>query len=358
MNVALVYDRVNKWGGAERVLLALHRMFPDAPIFTSVYNSQNASWAKRFKVRPSFIQKLPFADRHHELYPCLMPIAFESFNFDEYDLVISVTSEAAKGILTKPQTKHLCYLLTPTRYLWSGYSEYFQNPAFRFLTRPLVRYLRMWDQVAAERPDMMVAISREVQARIQKYYKRETEVLYPPVTLMDKGTRQENPAYFLVVSRLSKQTPYKRVDLAIDVVTQMNLPLHVVGDGNLLNALRARAGNTVTFLGNLSDKELIKEYQGARGLIFPGREDFGLVMVEAQQFGVPVIAYDKGGAAEIVTHGKTGVLFSSQSKKGLREALALFETMRFDRATLNKNAKQFSFEEFQKQLQRLIEQLF
>ena len=158
MKIALVYDRVNKWGGAERVLLALHELFPDAPIYTSVYNPITASWAKTFDVRSSFLQKFPLASIAHELYAVLMPIAFESFSFDQYDLVISVTSEAAKGIITKPKTKHICYCLTPTRYLWSAYDDYFRNPLLRFLSKPVVSYLRTWDKIASQRPDVNVAI--------------------------------------------------------------------------------------------------------------------------------------------------------------------------------------------------------
>ncbi len=160
MKVALVYDRVNKWGGAERVLLVLHELFPEAPLFTSLYQPENASWAKVFpKVIPSFLNKNPFWRDKHEYIAALMPIAFETFNFDEYDLVISVSSEAAKGIITKPSTLHICYCLTPTRYLWSMYDFYFRNPVFKVISKPFVSYLRHWDKIAAQRPDIMVSIS-------------------------------------------------------------------------------------------------------------------------------------------------------------------------------------------------------
>src|ERR1035437_3756793 len=179
MKVALVYDRVNKWGGAERVLLALHKIFPEAPLFTSVYNAESAAWAKVFDVRTSFLQNFPKAKTAHELYAVLMPLAFESFNFDNFDLVISVTSEAAKGIITKPSTLHICYCLTPTRYLWSGYNDYFKSSIFKLISKPLVSYLRFWDKIAAKRPDEYIAISIEVKNRIKKYYKRDSEVVYP-----------------------------------------------------------------------------------------------------------------------------------------------------------------------------------
>src|ERR1700689_2440230 len=169
MRVALVYDRINKWGGAERVLLALHKLFPKAPIFTSVYSPKKAPWADDMDIHPSFLQKYPHAISHHELYPFLMPIAFERFSFTEYDLVISLTSEAAKGIITKPGTRHICYCLTPTRYLWSGYKEYFKDPTLNILAAPVVSYLKKWDKVAAKRPDKFIAVSKEVQGRIKEY---------------------------------------------------------------------------------------------------------------------------------------------------------------------------------------------
>src|SRR5579872_110897 len=181
MKVALVYDRVNKWGGAERILLALNKLFPDAPLYTSVYNPKTAIWANTFVVKPSFLQRFPFALSAHERYPLFMPLAFESFDFRGYDLVISVTSEAAKGIITGTKTKHICYCLTPTRYLWSGYNDYFKNRLFKFLTRPLVSYLRIWDVIAAKRPDGFFAISEEVRARVKKYYGQDATVIHPPV---------------------------------------------------------------------------------------------------------------------------------------------------------------------------------
>ena len=189
MKVALVYDRVNKWGGAERVLLALHKMFPKAPLYTSVYHQKKAEWASDFAVKTSFLQNMPFAKSAHEFFPVFMPIAFEQFNFDQYDLVISVTSEAAKGIITKPRTKHLCYLLTPTRYLWSGYHDYFQNPIVKTVSKPAVTYLRTWDKIASSRPDRIIAISHEVQQRVRTYYKKEATIIYPPVMIQHSSER-------------------------------------------------------------------------------------------------------------------------------------------------------------------------
>lgn len=194
MKVALVYDRVNKWGGAERVLLALHELFPNAPLYTSVYHAQKAEWADVFDIRTSFLQKFPKASSRHEVYALFMPFAFKNFSFDEYDLVISVTSDAAKGIVTKPKTKHICYCLTPTRYLWSGYDDYFSNPFFKLLSLPAVHYLRQWDKGASKKPDYFIAISKEVQKRIKKYYGRDSKVIYPPVTINVRGPAKSFPS--------------------------------------------------------------------------------------------------------------------------------------------------------------------
>src|SRR3990167_6737087 len=225
MKVAIVYDRVNKWGGAERVLLVLHELFPSAPLYTSVYDPVKAPWAKVFpKIVTSFLQKVPGAKASHEYFALLMPLAFEQFDFSPFDLAISVTSEAAKGIITKPGTIHICYCLTPTRYLWSGYELYFENRLFRSLTAQMVKYLRAWDKVAAQRPDRIVAISKEVQKRIKKYYNLESKIIYPPVSVKYNSLANPNlpKRFYLLVSRL---VPYKRVDFAIKAFNKLGYPL-------------------------------------------------------------------------------------------------------------------------------------
>ncbi len=362
--VALVYDRVNKWGGAERVLLALHQIFPDAPLYTSVYHPKKAEWAKVFDVRTSFLQKFPLAKSHHELYAALMPLAFESFDFDEFDLVISVTSEAAKGIITKPETLHIYYCLTPTRYLWSGYEDYFKNPILKFLSYPIVAYLRTWDKISAQRPDKIIAISKEVKTRIKKYYNRDSEIIYPPIEIATsdwqlatgKNVKKNKElianqlaasGYFLVVSRL---VPYKKIDLAVKVFNKLNLPLKIVGKGSEENKLRDMANENIEFLGHLTDKELVKYYKGCQALIFPGKEDFGLTILEAQSFGKPVIAFAGGGALETITEGKTGIFFDSQSQKSLEEAIRKFMKKKFNPSDSIENARKFGFEEFKNKL--------
>ncbi len=388
--MALVYDRVNKWGGAERVLLALHKIFPDAPLYTSVYHPQKAAWAKVFDVRPSFLQNFPFAKDHHEIYATFMPLAFESFSFDNYDLVVSVTSEAAKGILTKPGTKHICYCLTPTRYLWSGYDEYFKNPILRFISKPVVWYLRIWDKIAAQRPDKIIAISKEVRMRIKKYYGLDSEIIYPPLMVgaevasenfrahragkfglinkKSKGARprsenfessprltdkwkMENGQYFLVVSRL---VPYKKIDLAVKVFNKLNLPLKIIGKGSEEDRLKAIAKSNIEFLGYLTDEELVKYYKGCRALIFPGKEDFGLSLIEAQSFGKPVIAYKEGGVLESVVEGKTGIFFAPQTSRALEEAVKRFMRKKFNPDYCKANAQRFSFDQFERRFEEEI----
>ncbi len=358
MKVAIVYDRVNKWGGAERVLLTLHEIFPKAPLYTSVYNPRKALWAKAFpSVETSFLQKLPFIRNHHEIFPFLMPIAFEYFNFEGYDLVISVTSEAAKGILTKPSTLHICYCLTPTRYLWSHYHFYFKSKLFSFFSKPIVGYLRYWDKIAAQRPDVMVGISKAVQERIRKFYGRTSQLIYPPVDvrkivrISKKSVSRKK--YYLVVSRL---VPYKRVDLVIEAFNDLALPLVIVGVGSEEKKLRSLARKNITFKSFVREDELIKLYIDAKALIQPQEEDFGMVAVEAQAAGTPVIAYRKGGAKETVIEGKTGIFFDEQSKESIIEAVGLMESHGpWDKNVLFKNAEKFSKEKFKEKIKVIVD---
>lgn len=352
MKVALVYDRVNKWGGAERVLLALHKIFPDAPLYTSVYNSKTAPWANAFDVRTSFLQNFPNAKSSHELYAPLMPLAFESFDFSEYDLVISVTSEAAKGIITKPKTLHICYLLTPTRYLWSGYEEYFQNLLLKIISYPLVLYLRSWDKIAAKRPDKIIAISGDVRKRIKKYYDLDSKIIFPPLSkIPNKNIDPKKGEYFLVVSRL---VYYKRIDIAIKAFNKIKYPLKIIGVGGELERLKSMANSNIEFLGNLTDEKLSFYYKNSRALVFPGVEDFGLVMAEAQSYGKPVVAFRKGGALDIVKEGITGEFFEKQSSESLIKVLEKFDDTRYNTNLCREKSLRFSFENFKKEFLELI----
>lgn len=356
MKIAFVYDWVNKFGGAERILLALREIWPDAPLFTSVYNPKTAPWAEIFAVRPSFLQNFPRAKTHHEFYPWLQPLAFESFQFDDFEVVISITSSFAKGIITKPKTAHICYCLTPTRFLWSGYGEYFSSPLLRSLTIPVVAYLRLWDQVAGVRPDEYLAISQTVRRRIKKYYGRESFVIYPPVDIekfqLPNFSSSVSNNYFLLVSRLER---YKRVDLAIEAFNYLGLPLKIIGRGREERHLKRMARENIEFLGNLTDEELVGYYQGCQALIFPQEEDLGLVAIEAQACGKPVIAYRGGGALETVQEGITGEFFSPQTSMALAEKILSFQKEKFNPKRCRENAERFGKEIFKKKFKSFIE---
>jgi len=360
MKIAFVYDRVNKWGGAERVLLALHEIWPEAPLFTSVYDEKRAPWAKIFpKIIPSFLQNFPLAKSNHEIYPLLMPIVFESLDFGGYDVVISVTSEAAKGIVTKPKTLHLCYCLTPTRYLWSGYGQYFDTKWRRFLGRFPVVYLRKWDKIAAARPDEYIAISRTVQDRIKNYYHRESKVIYPPVDLDEFKVQSskfkvtvQSSKFFLVVSRLVK---YKKVDLAVEAFNKLGWNLKIMGTGREMGDLRKRAKSNIEFLGQLTDEELIGYYQNCQAVIYPQEEDFGIVPLEAQACGKPVVAYKSGGARETIIEGKTGEFFSPQTAEALMRVLLGLDVEKYGPADCRSQAEKFGKEIFKKEFKGFTE---
>lgn len=352
MKVALVYDRVNKWGGAERVILALHKIFPKADLFTSVYNPQKASWAKGFKIKTSFLQKFPYAMSHHELYATLMPLAFSSLDFKNYDLVISVTSEFAKSIKTNSEVLHVSYILTPTRYLWSGYNLYFKNPLFKIISLPAVIYLRWWDKITAKNPDKIIAISTEVENRIKKYYKRSSSIIYPPLLISTKKIiKPKEKDYFLIVSRF---VYYKRIDIAVKAFNDLGLPLIIIGSGGEEKNLKKMAGRNIKFLKNIEDSRLYGYYQNAKALVFPGLEDFGLTMVEAQYFGKPVIAYKGGGALDIIKPGKTGEFFTSLTPKSLKKVLINFNPRLYNYKLCRENANRFSFINFKKQFLKTV----
>lgn len=362
VKIALVYDRVNKWGGAERVLRALHELWPRAPLYTAVYDSHGASWAADMAVQPSFLQKIPGASTRHELLPLLTPLAFQSFSFAAYDVVISVTSADAKGIITTPSTYHICYCLTPTRYLWSGYETYVSQPGMGFLDgvsrnvlQRMKHPLRRWDLIDAHRPDAYVAISTAVASRIKSHYRRPVDtIIHPPVDTdtFTPGANARDGDYYLVVSRL---VPYKRVDLIIDAFNETGLPLVVIGRGSQLRTLRSRANGHISFVSDhLTDEELVGYYQGCRAFVYGAEEDFGIVAAEAQAAGKPVIAYGRGGIADIVDHGKTGVIFDSQTSASLVAALKQFETMSFDPKAIRRRALMFSKATFQRHMTRFV----
>ena len=356
MKVALVYDRVNKMGGAERVLLALHELFPDAPLYTAVYDPKGASWASVFHVIPSFINHIPWARNHHEYFPWLTPFAFQTFDFSGFDVVISVTSAEAKNIRTKPEAVHICYCLTPTRYLWSGFSLYAnQHSLMAFFFRLWAPILKRWDRQAATRPDRYIAISKRVALRIKRYYGRDANVvIYPPVetTRFFAPKNKKQGEYYLFVSRL---VGYKRPDIVVKACEKLHAPLIVIGTGSEYKRLKKMASSMTTFITkNLTDKELARYYQNCRAFLFAGDEDFGIVAAEAQSAGKAVIAYKESGMAEIVAPGKTGILYDEQSARGLARAIQKFETMHITPAACRRQAEKFSKGRFKEEMTAYI----
>lgn len=355
--IAIVYDWIDKWGGVERVLLNLHEIFPNAVFYTSYFDREKAEWAKDLNIKTSFLQSFPSMIKKNRILSLpFFPFVFESFNFAGYDLVISITSSFAKSAVTQPGTKHICYLLTPTRYLWSHKKDYLKNKFISYLIGGYLDYFKNWDKITAQRPDKIISISETVRTRCQKYYGRDSEVVYPgfdigywrnikdqislpcrqagKIKTTDKKLKI-NSKYYLVVSRLE---PYKKIDLAINVFNKLNKKLIIVGKGSRSDELKQLAGDNITFLSGLSDVELGDLYSNAQALIMPQEEDFGYIALEAQFFGCPVIAYKKGGAKETIIDGKTGIFFTDQTGQSLKRAVERFDKIKYN---LRKNTAKF-----------------
>jgi len=335
------------------VLLTMHEMWPDAPLFTAVYDKKSAKWADVFSVKPSFLQKIPLANKHHQWLSLFTPTAFGSFDFSGFDLVISVTSSEAKFIKLPPSCKHVCYCLTPTRYLWSQHTLYeSQGIAGKILkiTSPLSR---MQDFKKSQQIDCYIAISSYIKQQVYKYYQRESETVYPPVDKYQGNDIIKPPAenYYLVVSRL---VPYKRIDLAVKACSSLHRSLVVVGQGPEKKNLQCMSGHDIIFTGHLTERELAGYYMNCKAVLFPGLEDFGIVPVEAQAYGRPVIAYGKGGVRDTVVEGKTGIYFSQQTTASLSKAILEFEKLSFDEAVCRKQAEKFSKTIFINKFKKII----
>ena len=337
--IAIVYDWIDKWGGVERVLLTLHDMFPKADFYTSYFDSQKAAWARSFRIRTSFVDRLPAAMKNSRLLSLpFYPFAFETLDLSAYDLIISVTSSFAKSVITKPGSRHICYLLTPTRFLWVTPNLYL-NKLQQLVLSPFINHLKKWDKVVAYRPDKIISISQTVANRCRQYYQRESKVVYPPFDMdywngiksnikTQKSKLQiKNQKFFLIVSRLE---PYKKVDLVLQLFKKLKRLLVIVGTGTQEEKLKKIAEKNVLFLKGLTDEEMGWLYSRAEALIMPQEEDFGYVALEAQFFGCPVIAYGKGGARETITEGKTGLFFGEQTNTSLLKILARFHTISYN----------------------------
>lgn len=356
MRVAIVHDWLNQWGGAEEVLGALHELYPDAPIYTSIYdrNAMPPAW-QSWDIRPSWMDGLPAIHRRHQPYLPLYPLAFGRMDLSGYDLVISNKSGFCHGVRTGPGTLHICYCLTPTRYLWD-YESYVRqeaiSPLGRILLRPVIAALRGWDRRAADEVDVYVAISDTVRARIARFYERDAAVIHPPVDLERFQIEESKEDYYLIVSRL---VPYKRLDLAVEAFRRLARPLVVIGDGRARGRLEAMAPDNVSFLGHLSNGQVARYMARAKALILPGEEDFGVVPLEAQAAGTPVIAYAGGGALETVVEGVTGTFFAPQSAESLYDAVERFEGIRFKPQTIRHHARGFAKRAFKERFASFVE---
>lgn len=354
MKVAIVHDWLNQSGGAERVLTEIHRLYPSAPVHAIVYDAHRAPAEMRsWDIRPSFLQRVPFARRKHQAFLPLMPLAVEQFDLSGFDLVISTSSACAKGVITQPGATHVCYCHTPFRYIWDHYHEYTRGLRARALIAPVAHWLRVWDQLSAARVDHFVANSNWIASRIRSYYRRESEVIHPPVDVdRFQPTRSAPEDFYLVVSRF---VSYKRIDLAIQAANRLGRRLVVVGDGPNRRRLEALAGPTVEFLGLRSDAEVADLYARCRAFLFPAWEDFGIAPVEAQAAGRPVIAFGRGGALDTVIDGVTGIFFDEQTVESLIEAMERAERMEFDPGACRANAEGFDAQEFRRRFQSAVD---
>lgn len=360
MKVALVHDFLYQDGGAERVLEALHEMWPEAPIYTLFHNKKKIQRFKHADVRESFLKYLPFGRTYYRWYLPLMPYATEKYDLSEYDVVISSASAFAKGILTKPETLHICYCHTPTRYLWTDTHEYIEDLRLNSLIKKallprLIHKLRLWDKMSVDRVDQFIANSRSVQQRIKKYYRRDSDIIYPPVDIGEYTISDRQEDYFVTGGRI---VPYKRFDLVVEVFNRLGTPLKIFGDGPELETLKKQAKSNIEFLGRISEEEKYQLLSKARAFIHPQLEDFGITPLESMACGRPVIAYGTGGATETVIPQKTGVLFFDQTWEALLHAIVSFDETQFNPREIRAWAERFDKEKFKAQMKQYVERRF
>lgn len=362
--VAIVCDWLTGIGGAERVVLELHRMYPDAPIYTSQYDPSKIDWFKDADVRTTRLQTLPSSLK--KFLPLLRAWEFSQLDLSEYDLVISSSGAEAKGVHTGKNTTHICYCHSPTHYYWIRQDEYLENPGFPRGTNWLARLglwllagpLKRWDRRAAKRPDYYIANSTHTQAMIKRYYKRDSTVIFPPIEVerfrLPGNVKPPLRHGFVIAGR---QTPYKRFDLAIEACNELKVPLVVIGDGPDHKKLERLAGRSVTFLTNVNDQEIAGHFQSAIACIMPNMDDFGVVAVEALAAGTPVIAYNKGGALDYIEDGKTGLFFERQTAKSLASTLEAATGKKFNHSVIARSADRFSVATFKENMRKYIDKV-
>ncbi len=355
LRVAIVHDWLTNYGGAERVVEEFCKIFPNAPIYTTVYNQKNMGTIfPKEKVVTSFMQKIPGIMKLYTKLLHLMPRAFESFDLSSYDIVLSSSSSCAKGVLTNADTLHFSYVHTPMRYAWDLYHEYMNSSGVitKMAMKRLLPKIRQWDALSGLRVDYFMANSTITGKRINKIYRRESRVVFPPVNtdFFTPGT-DEPEDFFLVLSRF---VPYKRIDLAIKACNTLKKKLVIIGDGSQRKELKAIAGRTVIFTGRLGDEETRSYYRRCSAFLFPGYEDFGITPVEAMACGRPVIAYGKGGALDTVIPRETGVLFKNQTVESLIKAIEIFENSSFNNRKIRRHAEKFSSKRFRSEIIEII----
>ncbi len=363
--VAIVADWLTDFGGAERVILALVEAFPGAPVYTSVYqpSPELKSALKGVEIRTTYLQKVPGPFRKmHKFFPHVRGLAFRKLDLSEFDVIISSSSAESKQVRkTRPDQVHICYCHTPIRYYWSHYREYKRDPGFgrlnwliRLAIPILVPMLRAADKLGAEKVDVFIANSTEVQQRIKKYYGKPSTVIHPPVQTDRFEPARERSDYYVAIGR---QVPYKRIDLTVAAATKLNIPLQVYGNGSEHQKLIEIAGPSVEFYtdrnGNASDDNVTQALNNAKGFIFPSEEDFGIVAIEALAAGAPVIAYDRGGSRDIVD-SDSGVLFHEQSPESVVKAIQTAEATNFMPATLRRKAKRFEKSLFITKMRKIV----
>ncbi len=391
--IAIVHDFLTYFGGAERVLMSLHKLYPDAPIYTLLYDEKKMKkYFPGAKIRSSFLNRLPkFIKKRKKYLLPFMPTAAETFDLRDFDVVISISSSFVKGVITKPKAVHICYCHTPTRFLWDWYYNYLEenkiNGIKKIIILPFLHYLRMWDKSASERVDYFIANSEHTAKRIKKFYGRESEVIYPPtntVIARSSAERRSNPAttrdefnhgiasspslryaqsgflamtdnnsYFLVVSRLS---PYKKIDIAIEAFNKLELPLVIIGEGEDKKRLEKIANKNIKFLGFQPEEKLAQYYENCYAFIFPGEDDFGITPIEAMSFGKPVLAYRKGGVLETVIEGKTGEFFDDPIPEILADGVRRMKNNynNYDAEKIKKQAEKFSEDVFREKIKKLV----
>jgi len=357
MKIALVHDHLTQDGGAERVLRVFREIFPDAPVYTLVYDKKKMG--KEFdgkNIKTSFIQKIPGGVKKFKWFLPLMPLATEKHEMDDYDVVLSNSSALSKGVITRPESLHICYCHTPTRYLWTDTHLYIRELSHGSLVKKAVSLmlprLRIWDRMAAERVDKFVANSKTVQKRISKYYGRGSDVIYPPVDVSGFKIYPNQENYFLAGGRL---VPYKRFDLVVRAFNKLGIPLKIFGEGPESEKLQEMAKSNISFLGKVTDEEKKELYGKCLAFIHPQEEDFGLMVVEAMASGRPVVAYPKGGALETVVEGKTGTFFPDQSWESLAHTIIRFKPEEYRPEEIRAHAAQFDTGVFKDKIKNYIE---